>query len=464
MTPTGPLPVDLNATRAAAANLVVHGFPAILMDLVRRAHPVGFHQFQFITHGAANLAPGLAEDDPRVVLCSAFIDLSGQPVVLRLPPAHGRFFNLTLMDSVGEPFEGLDSHNSADAAGVDLALVGPDWRGELPDGLRAKRAPGASIWAVFRIHAQSQLDLPDTVKVAERLVVAVLQPDGVPRGSTSSVLEPPSSSSLRQIAELAPATYFHRLEAVLKHAPAPYRSVERPLIAGFLRELGGPRDADEWPQDFADAVARGFADGMEAIRAAAAAASGTDRPGWRTLSGRLNEPPALPLAAAARAYASLGAAVRDDVLTLVCGHDETGAALSGAYAYRIRMPRDALPPVNAYWRLTANPPGGPAAGELGSYSNLTPNADGSCDINAQHWPPATDQVGNWLPIPDGRFTLVMRLYSPGPAALSGAWRMPPVQRLESGPAFSSGRSSSRLGGSSADTSTSPATKPARPSL
>ena len=462
MTPIGPQPVDLNATRGAAANIVVHGFPAMLMDLVRRAHPVGFHQFQLIAHDPANLAPGLAEDDPRVVLCSAFLDVGAEPVVLRLPHTHGRFFNLTLMDSVGEPFESLDSHTGD--AGVDLAVVGPEWRGELPRGLRAKRAPGDSVWAVFRIHAHSQLDRPDAIKVAERLGVAVLGPEGMPRGVTISVMEPPSSPCLRQVAELAPATFFHRLEGVLRHAPAAYRAVERPLIDGFLATLGGPRPPAEWTQEFADVIARGFADGMEAIRATAAAASGTDRPGWRMRSIRLNEPPPLPLAAAARAYTSLGAAVREDVLTLACGNDETGSPLSGAHAYRIRIPRDAMPPMNAFWRLAAAPAGGAVAGELGSYSNLTPNADGSCDILVQNWAPPIDHIGNWLPIPDGRFTLVMRLYSPRPAALSGAWRMPLVQRLDSGPTVS-GRSPSRLGSSgAADTASGPATRTPRPPI
>ena len=34
---------------------------------------------------------------------------------------------------------------------------------------------------------------------------------------------------------------------------------------------------------------------------------------------------------------------------------------------------------------------------------------------------------NWLPVPQGAFYLVMRLYKPLPAALSGAWQPPAVQ-------------------------------------
>jgi hypothetical protein len=36
---------------------------------------------------------------------------------------------------------------------------------------------------------------------------------------------------------------------------------------------------------------------------------------------------------------------------------------------------------------------------------------------------------NWLPAPAGGFRLNLRLYWPRRAALTGAWRPPPVQRL-----------------------------------
>ncbi len=433
MTPKAPTPRDPNAARAAAANLFIHGFPPVLMDLVRRAHPVGFHQFQVIPHDAANLAPGLADNDPRVVICSAFLDIANEPVVLRLPHTFGRFFSLTLLDSVGQPFESVGSR-TGDDVGVDLALVGPSWRGELPQGLRARRAPGGLIWAVSRIHAHSQLDRRDTVKVAESLGVAALQPEHQRRGMTPSQLEPPPSSCLRQLAQLAPAAFFHRLETVLKLAPASYRAVAGPLIASFPQEVDAPQDPTQWPQDLADEIAAGFTDGLEAIRTAAAAPAtveGED-PCWRIQSHGLHKRPSSPLAAAARAFASLGAVVGEDVLSLTCGSDQTGAPLTGPHGYRIRFPRDGLPPVNAFWRLTVHPESGEAPIEVGSYSDLTPNPDGSCDIHIQHWPPPIDQLVNWLSTPDGPITLVMRLYSPRPAALNGPWRMPPVSRLDSG--------------------------------
>ena len=432
MTPKAPTARDPNGARAAAANLFIHGFPAVLMDLVRRAHPVGFHQFQLIPHDAANIAPGLAEDDPRLVVCSAFLDVGSEPVVLRLPHTYGRFFSLTLLDSVGQPFESIGSR-TGDDVGVDLALVGPAWRGELPEGLRARRAPGDLIWAVSRIHAHSQLDRRDAIRVAESLGVTMLRPERRRRGTTTSQLEPPPSPCVRQLAQLSPAAFFHRLETVLKLAPSSCRAILGPLIASFLREFDAPPDPTQWPAGLAEDIALGFADGMEAIRAAAAApeAAESQDHGWRILTKGLHDRPSSPLPVAADAFAGLGAVVREDVLSLTCNSDETGSPLSGPHGYRIRFPRDGLPPVNAFWRLTVHSDGGQAPVEVGSYSDLTPNSDGSCDIHIQHWPPPVDQLVNWLSTPDGPITLVMRLFSPRQTALNGAWRMPPVGRLDS---------------------------------
>ena len=44
--------------------------------------------------------------------------------------------------------------------------------------------------------------------------------------------------------------------------------------------------------------------------------------------------------------------------------------------------------------------------------------------------PGGDKSANWLPSPDGLFTLNMRLYWPEQSALDGSWKMPPIQRAD----------------------------------
>ena len=62
---------------------------------------------------------------------------------------------------------------------------------------------------------------------------------------------------------------------------------------------------------------------------------------------------------------------------------------------------------------------------------LQANADGSIDILIQHKSPGKDKESNWLPAPDGRFILMMRLYWPdegAPSILDGSWSIPAVKK------------------------------------
>jgi hypothetical protein len=43
--------------------------------------------------------------------------------------------------------------------------------------------------------------------------------------------------------------------------------------------------------------------------------------------------------------------------------------------------------------------------------------------------PGPDKEANWLPAPDGPPYIVMRIYAPKPAALTGAWKPPAVRRV-----------------------------------
>lgn len=421
---------DPKSARAAAANAYVLTFPLMLVDAVRRSHPIGFHQFHLVTDDSASIAPGLADDDPRVIVSSAWVDLRHEPVVLRLPNTHGRYINLTLIDSMGEPVASLGSRTGEDA-GADVALVGPNWRGELASGLRAKRV-ASEAWIVSRLHAHSALDHAEALEIAQRQRLALPRREGPVRSSLPS-LEPAASPCLRQVAEITPALFFHRLGAILDRAPDAHRQAIKERISVFTGELDGPPPAATWSAPFAAALANGFADGLAAIRTAAVAGPRAAGSGWRMLAGssRSAEPDAL--SRAARAYASLGAPMREDLLALACDRDETGHPLLGSQRYRLRFPRDGVPPVHDFWWLSVWPPA-PLDHRhgIGDRNDLALEPDGSLEILIQTALPDPAHIMNWLPAPEGELSLLMRLYSPRDAALAETWRMPPVERIEAG--------------------------------
>lgn len=418
--------MDADAVRGAAAALFVDCFPLVLTDVVRVHHPVGGHHFRLLTNEASALAPGLDEQDELMVLTSAWIDLADGPVIVSLPHTAGRFFNLTLIDASGEPFASLGTR-TGDDAGLNLALVGPHWEGEVPGGVRAKRTPCDLVWMVSRIRAHSALDMAETVIVARRQGLAPLRGGRDMPEPTVSTSEPPCPPCLRQVIEMTAAVFFHRLDAIVERAPAARQKALRPRIAALRAELGGPPRAEEWSAEFAAALAGGIADAVEAIRSAT---STGDRGGWRELGDGSSDPDADGLSRAAQAFTSLGASQREDLLSLACDRDEAGLPLSGEQQYRLHFARSSLPPAHAFWRLFALPPArGDHRHGIGDRSDPAPNQDGSLDLVLQRQAPDPTLLSNWLPLPEGRLSLLMRLFSPAAQALGGSWRMPTPERV-----------------------------------
>ena len=117
--------------------------------------------------------------------------------------------------------------------------------------------------------------------------------------------------------------------------------------------------------------------------------------------------------------------------------DSQGKQLSGQNSYSITFPKGQLPPVKGFWSMTLyneehffNP------NPLKRYSlgtknkNLKYNADGSLTLYAGAKSPGKDKESNWLPAPNGTFSLYIRAYWPDKAIIDGTWQPPKVESAE----------------------------------
>ena len=114
--------------------------------------------------------------------------------------------------------------------------------------------------------------------------------------------------------------------------------------------------------------------------------------------------------------------------------DVDGKPFDGSQRYSIHVAQGELPPVGAFWSITAytaqkllyaNP--------LGRYAINSPmlpslkrGPNGGITIYVQHDSPGKDLESNWLPVPDGPFGLTFRTYEPSEAIRDGRWHAPPV--------------------------------------
>jgi hypothetical protein len=116
--------------------------------------------------------------------------------------------------------------------------------------------------------------------------------------------------------------------------------------------------------------------------------------------------------------------------------DQNGEFLQGGRVYQMRFAKGALPPVDAFWSITAYDAKTSqlTKNSLGRYSigdrtsGLQYESDGSLVLTLAAKPPA-DSIANWLPIPESYFHVVTRLYLPKPEALSGDYTLPVITRV-----------------------------------
>jgi hypothetical protein len=117
--------------------------------------------------------------------------------------------------------------------------------------------------------------------------------------------------------------------------------------------------------------------------------------------------------------------------------DSQGKQLSGQNLYTVTFAKGQTPPVRGFWSLTLydaehfyhdNP--------LKRYSlgtknkNLKLNPDGSLTLYAGAKSPGKDKESNWLPAPNGAFSLYIRAYWPDKTVVDGSWQLPVVERVK----------------------------------
>jgi hypothetical protein len=116
--------------------------------------------------------------------------------------------------------------------------------------------------------------------------------------------------------------------------------------------------------------------------------------------------------------------------------DSSGAQLEGSNSYTVTFLKGQLPPVKGFWSLTLyNKHHLFEVNDLNRYSlgtknkTLKFNPDGSLTLYAGAKSPGKDRESNWLPAPEGDFSLYIRCYWGREAVLDGTWIPPRIGQV-----------------------------------
>lgn len=452
----------LGRTVRDAAQAYLYGFPLVIMDVTREAFVA--------TQGPENTlvrvrrfpdAAFRAVVRPNVdtLYTTAFIDMDRGPWLFEMAANDLRYETMPLMDGWTNVFAAPGSRTTGRGGGRFL-LVGPKWQGTPPEGLTLLRSPTRIAWLIGRTQTHGEADYPLVHRLQDGLRLtrwpapaagAASAADAAPAApsapaaasapsapyaaaATSAVTATPPQPPIEHMRAMDTPAFFERLARLM--ADNPPSPADAPMLETLDRLGLAPGRPPQWGpvQRSAAALGRWLADRQVAR---AVAASPTSRQGWFTPPSHVGRFGTDYATRAAVAMVGLGANLPDDAIYPATRVDGQGRRLDGSQRYRLHFAADALPPVQAFWSITAYGPDDffidrpERRYALGDRDPLVRNADGSLDLWIQPEPPPPALRANWLPVKAGQpFLLNARLYWPRAEALDGRWQLPPLERLD----------------------------------
>ena len=358
---------------------------------------------------------------------SGWFDVSSEPLIIHTPDTGGRYFTIAVTNLYAE-VEHIGRRTTGTAEAY-FALVGPHWQGELPAGVKAISVESEQGWLLGRMLVDGPEDFTAAMALVNDIWLAPLKeftPGQRPRE--------PAELKGEAIDPISSLAFFEVMNRSLSRLPA--RAAEAALMSQF--DLIGVGRNSEFNQDqLSPAARRGLeravADG-EAIVQAATQRTIPDYNGWMISKkiGRYGFSYMHRAAVARGGYGNLP----EESLYPAMVFDPNGDLLDGSRRYQLHFPVGELPPVNGFWSLAAYRLKDLQLDEndIQRYSigdrtrDINYNSDGSLTLTLQHTKPSEPNA-NWLPVPEGMFMLVMRLYEPSRAALGNDYLLPKLQKL-----------------------------------
>ncbi len=431
-----PATADPNAAiKRAASEVWIFAFPLVLTDVTREVQGAGtpvntFRHRRTIPDAASADAPAPNAD---FLYSQAWLDLSKGPVILTVPETKGRYYLLALLDSYTNVVASIGKRTTGTEK-RQFAIVGPGFKGSLPEGTSEVRSPTDLAWIFGRTAVSDKADLANAVKIQDQYKLAgpALKSTPTAKGAAPAKGATEAKGSPRdQVAAMNAAAFFGRLAALLPGNPPSKEDapvVEKLKLIGIVP--GKPFDASKLDPEIVKALDAGIQDAIKAVSGAAGGLAGADiRNGWKVdrALGRWGNDYGRR---AISAWNGIGANAPEDAIFFASDLG-SGKKLDGANRYVLHFDAKELPPSEAFWslslyddkqRFVANPAN---RHNLGSNDRLRTNADGSLDIVLSNVNPGGD--ANWLPAPKGPFNVLLRVYWPKQEAIDGRWNPPAIK-------------------------------------
>ena len=433
-------------THEIGVQAYVYAYPMIMMEVTRRVSTnveaaVGvkapMNQFVHLRAFPDHNFKEVVRPNADTLYSILWFDVSKEPQILSTAGTGGRYYQLPLLDMWTDVIAAPGSRTTGTGA-ANYAIVGPNWKGTLPQGVEAIRSPTSIGWLIGRTQTDGAADFKNVHKMQDGYKVTPLShwgksykaPAKSPVNLTWDMTTPPPV----QIANMSAKTFFELFAELLKDNPP--HELDWNMVS-LLEQIdlvpGEYFNFSNLAEHEQEALELAVGDAQKLI---AQKQTGESINGWAIARDVMGNYGNSYLQRAYIALIGLGANVPEDAVYPITNVDSDGKPYNGSHRYVLHFNKNELPPVRGFWSLTMydhemymvdNPIGRYA---IGDRDNLQFNQDGSLDIYIQHESPGRNKEANWLPAPSDDFDMVLRAYWPTMELLTGDWNPPPVKRID----------------------------------
>jgi hypothetical protein len=436
--------------RQIAVDAYVYGYPLVTIEYTRRAitnvekvegshAPMG--QLARLRQYPTPAFREVTAPNADTLYVSGFVDVGQEPWILSLPDAHDRYYLFPMLDAWTNVFQ-VPGKRTTGTAAQTYAITGPGWTGTLPGGVTEYKSPTALVWFIGRIYCTgTPEDYAAVHKMEDEIALVPLSAYGKPYTPPAGKVDPSfdaKTPTREQVNALDVAAYFDLMARLMKDNPP--AAADAPIVKSMARlgiEPGKPFDLAKLDPEIQQALKSVPKQGVEKILGHFKDA-GELINGW-TFTSEAGEYGVDYLQRAFVTYIGLGANRPQDAVYPTSQVDAQGQPYSGAKKYIMHFDKGQMPPVDGFWSLTmydanyffvANPLN---RYTLSQRNKFNANADGSVDLYIQHDNPGPAKEANWLPAPQDKFVLMLRLYWPKqspPSIIDGTWKPPGVHEAK----------------------------------
>ena len=213
-----------------------------------------------------------------------YLDLEKEPIILKSPPISGRYYTLQFIDAYSNNFLYIGSRLN-DTMGGTYLVSGPNWKGDVPTGMKEIKAPTNAVDIAGRIYVSGPGNVPAVNAIQDKLMLTPLSVFGLNTTSQQPGTAEANASKQVPIAPqpaLIPTTGIKIYDEISKDmADNPPSGADSEVLAKFATIGIGPglTPSDTKNDTIKAALENGIAEG-EKIIDAKVQNLGTNVNGW----------------------------------------------------------------------------------------------------------------------------------------------------------------------------------------